>query len=126
MFGSCQCESRKIVFQGNSELELSSTEERNVVLAIFSRYYNALPQIPDLNGTFQSSAVINRECANEMYLWCRAQNFFRLWAYMSVNWYRYEQWKLWARSTNADEIPILKTTMIVKSHWQRIKYDFLH
>jgi len=45
-----------------------------------------------------------------MYTWCRARNYFRLWAYLFVNWYRSEQWILWARSSNPEEIPILKTT----------------
>ena len=97
-----------------------------MVLAIFSRHFNAHPLIPDKNGTLRSSETIHQESSNEMYTWCRARNYFRLWAYLFVNWYRSEQWILWARSSNPEEIPILKTTMIVESHWRRLKHDFLH
>lgn len=61
-----------------------------------------------------------------MYTWCRTHNYSRLWAYMFINWYSSEQWNLWARSHNPDEIPILKTTMIVESHWRKLKYDYFH
>ncbi|KAF5175078.1 Atp-dependent dna helicase pif1 [Thalictrum thalictroides] len=39
--------------------------------------------------------------------------------------HRPEQWELWARSHSPEEIPVLRTTMIVESHWRRIKRDFL-
>ena len=45
---------------------------------------------------------------------------------MFVNWYSSEQWKLWARSHNPEEIPVLKTTIIVESHWRKIKHDYFH
>ena len=61
-----------------------------------------------------------------MYARCRSRNYFRLWAYFFVNWYKPGQWELWARSANATEIPVLKTTMIVESHWRKVKHDYLH
>lgn len=93
---------------------------------IFSRHFNAHPQIPDKNGTFRSPETIHRESACEMYVWCRSKNYYKLWAYMYMNWYKPEQWRLWARSICPQEIPVLRTTMIVESHWRRIKRDFLH
>jgi hypothetical protein len=107
-------------------METSSVDERNTVLEIFSRHYNAHPLIPDRNGTYRSPEAIHRECINEMYSWCRARNYLRLWAYLYVNWYKPGQWTLWARSANAKEIPVLKTTMIVESHWRKLKHDYLH
>ncbi|KAJ6580083.1 hypothetical protein DFH09DRAFT_1246058 [Mycena vulgaris] len=47
------------------------------------------------------------------------------WAYLWENWYRPGRWQLWAHAEHA-EIPRLKTTMMVESHWRRIKRDFLH
>lgn len=125
-FGYCQCESRRIKFEGYNRLEVSNEEEREAVLVIFSRHFNAHPLIPDQNGFFRTSRDIHHQCTREMYLWCRAKNYFRLWAYLFVNWYRSDQWKLWARSYYPEEIPVLKTTMIVESHWRSIKHDFLH
>ena len=43
-----------------------------------------------------------------------------------MNWYAPVQWKLWARSAGPSGISVLKTTMIVESHWRRIKYDYIH
>ena len=62
----------------------------------------------------------------EVYSWCRSRNMFRLWTYLFVNWYCPGQWELWARSANDTGIPVLKTTMIVESHWRRVKHDYLH
>ena len=53
------------------------------------------------------------------------EGFFRPWAYLSVNWYRPGKWQLWARS-EALEVPILRTTMIVESHWRKVKHGRLH
>ena len=125
-YGRCQCESRSAKFEEVGRVETSSIPERDTVLEIFCRHYNAHPLIPDKNGTYRSSEVIHHECAAEMYAWCRSRNYFRLWAYFFVNWYKPGQWELWARSANAIEIPVLKTTMIVESYWRKIKHDYLH
>ena len=93
---------------------------------IFSNHFNSHPFIPDENGTCRSAQQIHRDCARETYSWCRSRNYFRLWAYLWVNWYQPSQWVLCARSANANEIPVLKTTMIVESHWRKLKHDYLH
>ena len=123
--GQCLCESRNGVVNGTGRLGIASDIDRSTVLAIFSRHFNAHSLIPDKNGTLRTPEVIHRECANEMYAWCRARDYYRLWAYLYVNWYKPGQWGLWARSSCPREIPVLRTTMIVESHWRRIKRDFL-
>jgi hypothetical protein len=112
----CTCPSRSedIVLQGR--IETVSGNEQELVLSIFSRHYNSHPLIPDQNGTYRSAEHIHRSCVSEIYYWCRSRNYFRLWAYLWVNWYQPSQWVLWARSVNEKEIPVLKTTMIVESH----------
>jgi hypothetical protein len=107
-------------------MEPRTKTEQDDVLKIFSRHYNSHPFIPDRHGKFRSAEEIHRACSSEMYHWCREQNYFRLWAYLWVNWYQPKEWKLWARSVNEKEIPVLKTTMIVESHWRKIKHDYLH
>lgn len=82
--------------------------------------------IPDQNGTNRSAAQIHVDCVNEIHVWCYSRNYFRLWAYLFINWYAPGKWKLWARSTNPDRVPVLKTTMIIESHCRRIKHDYLH
>jgi len=125
-YGQCQCPSRRERFLDQDRLETATTEERDTVLEMICRHFNAHPLIPDRNGTFKTSEAIHRDSIAEMYGWCKARNYFRMWAYLFVNWYKPEQWQLWARSSNAHEIPVLKTTMIVEGHWRKLKHDFLH
>jgi hypothetical protein len=107
-------------------MEPARGEEQETVLQMFSRHFHAHTFIPDENGTHKTPRQLHRDSATEMYIWCRSRNYFRLWAYLWVNWYSPKEWALWARSTNDKEIPILKTTMIVESHWRKIKHDYLH
>jgi hypothetical protein len=125
-YGRCTCPSRLAnpVLQGR--VETARGDEQDIVLKMFSEHYNSHPLIPDQHATYRSAEHIHRACAAEMYSWCKSRNYFRLWAYLWVNWYQPSQWKLWARSANDKEIPILKTTMIVESHWRKIKHDYLH
>ncbi|KAA8641707.1 uncharacterized protein ATNIH1004_011843 [Aspergillus tanneri] len=73
-----------------------------------------------------SSTTLHRECAAEMHTWCKERGYYRLWAYLYINWYCPEQWKLWARAADPTDIPVVKTTMIVESHWRTLKHDYLH
>ncbi|KAH8656329.1 hypothetical protein BGZ61DRAFT_500287 [Ilyonectria robusta] len=125
-YGRCTCPSKSTDIVSSGRVETSTSDEQDTVLEIFTRHYNSHPFIPDQNGTFRSAEEIHRLSASEMYYWCRKRNYFRLWAYLWVNWYHSSQWVLWARSVNEKEIPVLKTTMIVESHWRKIKHDYLH
>ena len=125
-YGRCLCPSRAVQFEEKGRTETSTTQEQETVLRIFSRHFNSHPLIPDANGSYRTGDAIHRESAGEIYRWCYSRNYFRLWAYLWTNWYCPGQWELWARATNSTEIPKLKTTMIVESHWRRIKHDYLH
>lgn len=105
---------------------ISDSKERSTVLEMFSCQFNADLWILDGFGTRPSKECIHRKCAGMMYEWYKERDFFKIWAYLYVNWYKLGQWKLWARSANPDEIPVLKTTMIVDSHWRRVKHNFLN
>jgi hypothetical protein len=54
-----------------------------------------------------------------MFTWYKVCEYYRLWAYLYINCYCPEQWKLWARAADPAEIPAVKTTMIVESHWRK-------
>lgn len=125
-FGGCSCPSKGEKIDVLGRLEPATKEDRDTVLEIFCRHFNLHPLIPDSNGTYKSSTTLHRECAAEMYTWCKARGYYRLWAYLYVNWYCPDQWKLWARATDPAEIPTVKTTMIVESHWRTLKHDYLH
>lgn len=127
-YGGCSCPSRPEFseFPHIGRMETKEPEEKEAVINLYSNHFNMHPLIPDGDGIYRSAQQIYRDCALEMYAWCRSKNHFRLWAYMWVNWYHPDQWHLWARSANDKEIPILKTTMIVESHWRKLKHDYLH
>lgn len=125
-YGSCQCPSRMQTLPEAGRSEPSNIAERDSVLAIVSRHFNSHSLIPDKNGTHRTADVIHSESATEMYRWCKSREYPYLWAYLFTHWYRPGQWELWARSANPNEIPALKTTMIVEAHWRKIKHDYLH
>jgi hypothetical protein len=125
-YGDCQCPSKVDTISEMGRLEPATKEDRDMVLEIFSRHFNLHPLIPDSNGTYKSSAILHRECATEMHTWCKTRGYYRLWAYLYVNWYSPDQWKLWARAADPVEIPVVKTSMIAESHWRTLKHDYLH
>lgn len=124
--GRCNCASSTLEFEEFGSLETTIVAERDTVLQMFSRHFNMHSMIPDKNGTKRSATQIHLDCINEIYIWCHSRNYFRLWAYLYINWYSPEQWRLWARSSNPISLPVLKITMIIESHWRRTKHDFLH
>lgn len=121
-----QCELRSTTLEENGCVETSRIDVRHTVLEIFCRHYNAHPLIPNRNRTYLSPEAIHRESATEMDEWGRTRNYYRLWVYLYVNWYKPGQWELWARSMNPQEIPVPGTAMVVESHWRKIKHDYLH
>ncbi len=125
-YGRCQCQSSKEPIAELGRIETVDEAEKDTILFMFSRHFNMHSMIPNQNGTFRSAEQIHFDCINELYAWCRARNYFRLWTYLFINWYAPDVWKLWARSANPDSMPVLKTTMIIESHWRRIKHDYLH
>jgi hypothetical protein len=62
----------------------------------------------------------------ELYSFCREYDFSKVWAYLWEEWYRRGRWELWACSADPTEIYILRTTMIVESHFRCLKRDFLY
>ena len=43
-----------------------------------------------------------------------ANDLHEVWVYLWENWYRRGRWELWVRA-DYEEIPVLKTTMIMES-----------
>ncbi|KAJ5582182.1 ATP-dependent DNA helicase PIF1 [Penicillium sp. DV-2018c] len=125
-FGRCQCESHQQSMTAEGRLELLSKEEKVAIIGILCLHFNLHPLIPDHNGTFKTSSTIHRESATEMYTWCRIRGYPHIWGYLWRNWYAKGQWELWARAASHREVPVVKTTMMVESHWRTLKHDYLH
>ncbi|KAJ7307825.1 hypothetical protein DFH08DRAFT_975430 [Mycena albidolilacea] len=96
---------------------------REPILTMMEKHYCAHPLLPGY--AHPSAEGIKRWAVSQMYKFCVKHGLREVWAYLWENWYRKSRWELWARSVHP-KIPILKTTMILESHWRRIKHDFLH
>ncbi|KAK7456463.1 hypothetical protein VKT23_010712 [Stygiomarasmius scandens] len=98
-------------------------EHREKILELMVNHLHAHMIIPGYSAP--SGKGIRTWAVEQMYRYCVEHDLREVWAYLWENWYRPGRWDLWARST-VEEIPRLKTTMIMESHWRRIKEDFLH
>lgn len=88
---------------------------------MFSRHFNQ----HHLFRPGSSPQDIYRDAVHELYQYCFSNHLVNAWAYFWTCWYQPKMWKLWARSA-FEEIPHLRTTMIVESHWRKIKHQYLH
>ncbi|KAI6013705.1 hypothetical protein BKA83DRAFT_4063137, partial [Pisolithus microcarpus] len=71
-------------------------------------------------------AGIRQWAVKQMYMFCEENDLPELWAYLWENWYRRGRWELWAHTAAPGEIPRLKTTMVMESHWRHVKVDYLY
>jgi hypothetical protein len=114
--------SKKI--RSNSQ-QICNKDMRSEIKSMIERHFNRHPLIPNSDGVFLESQQIWNECVSEIYSYCRQQNLDFAWAYLWNEWYSPAQWTLWARSST-NEISILRTTMVIESHWRIIKRDHLY
>ena len=87
-------------------------ENRQPILDMMQSHYCAHPLIPGYSHP--SPAGIKRWAVKQMYGYCVEHDLRETWAYLWENWYREGRWEIWARSAH-DEIPTLKTTMVIES-----------
>ncbi|KAH8809504.1 hypothetical protein DL96DRAFT_1717031 [Flagelloscypha sp. PMI_526] len=93
------------------------------VLEMMQAAFCAHPFLP--GEAAPNSDAIHEWAVRRMYQYCEENDLPELWAYLWENWLRPTRWELWARSAQVTELCLLKTTMIMESHWRRIKVDFL-
>ncbi|KAJ7642146.1 hypothetical protein FB45DRAFT_365933 [Roridomyces roridus] len=98
-------------------------EYRDHIVKMMEKHYCAHPLLPGY--AHPSPEGIRRWAVLQMYKFCVEHDLREVWAYLWENWYRRSRWELWARSVHTN-IAFLKTTMMLESHWRRIKHDFLH
>ncbi|KAH9959718.1 hypothetical protein BGW80DRAFT_1131454, partial [Lactifluus volemus] len=96
---------------------------RDPIINMMERHYCAHPSIPGFCPP--DAKLIKKWAVQRMYDFCLRHKLPEVWVYLWENWYRAGRWELWARCAHK-LIPVLKTTMILESHWRRIKHDFLH
>ncbi|KAK1216777.1 hypothetical protein PQX77_001906 [Marasmius sp. AFHP31] len=96
---------------------------RQPILDMMGEHYCAHPMIPGFSAPTPEG--IRYWAVKQVYDYCYANDLKELWAYLWENWYRAARWKLWARSSYPSEVPRLKTTMILESHWKQLKHAYL-
>jgi hypothetical protein len=88
-------------------------EYRAVVIDLMERHFCTHPLIPGFSTPTLEG--IKAWAVKQMYQFCVRRDLPNLWAYLWENWYRRNRWELWARCGAPEEIPRLKTTMIVEA-----------
>lgn len=111
--------------RSKSGYQLAKKETRMHIKNLMSRHCNRHMLIPKEDKTFVNQQEIWIECITEIYQYCRNNDLIMVWAYLWCEWYTPKQWVLWARSS-FEEIGILRTTMVIESHWRLLKRDYLY
>lgn len=123
--GSCDCKSKQHSFDEAAKFGTTSEHTKQIVDLVSGHFNVHAAFLPPSGSHPQTARDVYLKCIREAYEWCYSRNLPRVWAYLFSNWYRPNRWTLWARSAS-EEIPVLKTSMIVESHWRLIKHDYLH
>jgi hypothetical protein len=87
-------------------------ELREAIVDMMEMHLCAHPSIPGYSHP--SKEGIREWAVKQIYQYCTANDLREVWAYLWENWYCRQRWELWARSVH-EEIPRLKTTMIMES-----------
>ncbi|THV07112.1 hypothetical protein K435DRAFT_825684 [Dendrothele bispora CBS 962.96] len=88
-------------------------EYRESIQKLMDSYLHTHPLIPGYAAPTPEG--IREWAVRQMYKYCEQNDLREAWAYLWENWYR-----------PVSTIARLKTTMVMESHWRRIKKDFLH
>ncbi|KAF5366172.1 hypothetical protein D9758_005759 [Tetrapyrgos nigripes] len=100
---------------------------RKQLLHLFTRHFCQHPLFPErLEEDGWTADQIRRNAVIEMYRFCYQRGLREVWGYMWTSWYSPKMWKLWARSTQANLLSRLRTTMNVENFWKQLKHDNLH
>ena len=97
----------------NEQRTFCPAKHHDDVVNMMERHFCAHPLIPGYSTP--TPEHIKNWAVKQTYEFCVQHDLRNLWAYLWENWYRRGRWELWARSGNPNEIPRLKTTMIVEA-----------
>lgn len=101
-------------------------EHRSFIVERFRCHACQHPLIPlnDDDHTCFDKDEIYESAVFDMYTYCRSNGLSQVWAYLWNCWYCPEKWPLWARSA-AQDISVLRTTMVVEGFWNKLKHTTL-
>ena len=97
----------------NERRTFCPVQHRTTVIEMMERHFCAHPLIPGYSAP--NPEGIRAWAVKQIYEFCVDEDLPNLWAYLWENWYRRGRWELWARCGNPEEIPRLKTTMMVEA-----------
>ena len=87
-------------------------EHRQPIIDMVEQHFCTHPLIPSYSHPTPTG--IHEWAVQEIYGYCVANDLCEVWVYLWENWYCQGRWELWAWA-NYEEIPVLKTTMIMES-----------
>ncbi|CAG8764527.1 15606_t:CDS:2, partial [Gigaspora rosea] len=97
----------------------------NHIINLVTKHFNQHPYIPADDMQYYSPDQIREAAIKEIYTYCKNNNLKWVWSYLWVEWYSSSKWPTWAQSAKK-EVSVLKTTMIVESHWRLIKHNYIN
>jgi hypothetical protein len=98
---------------------------RETILEMMDVHGRRHPLIPAAKDAYWTPNEIHQQSAEELYRYCHQYDLRDAWAYLVLKWYCKAPWALWARSCDQSTIPMASTTMMVESHWSRLKRVYL-
>ncbi|CAG8797972.1 20949_t:CDS:2, partial [Gigaspora margarita] len=100
-------------------------EHYNHIINLVTKHFNQHPYIPADDMQYYSPNQIHEVAIREIYTYCKDNDLKWVWSYLWVEWYSSLKWSTWVQSAKK-EISVLKTTMIMESHWRLIKHNYIN
>ncbi|KAI9317366.1 hypothetical protein BDR26DRAFT_885765 [Obelidium mucronatum] len=125
--GIPEVEASNEVFSKDPNYTFCPLAHRPLIIKLLCKHFCRHSLLPERDGFFVDSRGIWEASVREIYNHCVVNNLREVWAYLWNEWYRWDRWCSWARASCTEEISVKRTTMIVESHWEKLKHtDLAH
>lgn len=102
----------------NINVKIPSKEDISVILEIVRSAYLDHQLIPTLSGDYLQKNQIRGKYLSQIIEYCMHRNLFDALAYLYYEWFKHDQFILWARSNNSKVICRYRTSMFAESHFR--------
>ena len=76
--------------------EFCPVPHRPSIHHLLIKHFCAHPFLPERHGQIRTSDLIHSDSVYEAYLYCKNNHLREVWAYLWMNWYSPDKWRLWA------------------------------
>ena len=106
--------------RGNKEPTLLNTENNSEIRGLMMQHLHWHPFKAGRRQHFPGDLLTPRAVwlwqAKQMHDKCCSLGEGYAWEYLWNNWYQFQHWSRWARSSNLEYYPIIQTNAIVEAH----------